>query len=121
MPADGNDPPLPVLPREAPLAHEARQFLRLVDNYLAARNLLTVAQGGDPPRCIMLIAHDLESDLPELPADHKDHERRKAERAKMQREIELNERKVQEYTFDDWTKIATAIFDGSLKCYHNGR
>ena len=110
MSAGGGDQGLVKLSSESPFQHEADAFLEAVDDTLAKMNLLVVAQGGDSPRAEELIKYDLEADLPMLDAQHRDHDRRVAERAKMQRQIEQNQRKAREFTLDDMTKIATLIF-----------
>ena len=85
MSAGGGDQGLVKLSSESPFQHEADAFLEAVDDTLAKMNLLVVAQGGDSPRAEELIKYDLEADLPMLDAQHRDHDRRVAERAKMQR------------------------------------
>ena len=73
---------LPQFPGEDLLAHAGTQWKEAAETRLSALKLLHVAQGGMPPAVLEIIDVDL-TDLPSLPAGHRDHHRREETRIKV--------------------------------------
>ena len=69
-------------PGEDPLQHEGLAWLETSKPRLAAAQLLEVADGGDPPAAAKIIDIPLE-ELPALPPDHPEHQRRLESRLKI--------------------------------------
>lgn len=99
---------LPKFPGETPLRHEAQEWLETAEAKLAARGLLAVANGGEPAATRQIVDVPLDA-LPELPADHRDYERRLETRIRMQIENQKNKEKRFQLTMAAWTQIYTAL------------
>ena len=91
------------------LAHVATTFRNAAEARLASRGLLAVAQGGMPPAAAQIINVDL-TELPELPVDHRDHNRRKETRIRTITANKANDVKRKQLIFDAWTEIYGLVY-----------
>ena len=99
---------LPPFPGEEPLSHAAAQWREAVESRLAAAQLLGVAEGGLPPAAEQIIDYPLDQ-IPELPAEHRDHERRRETRIAKLLENKVKEHKRHHLTMSAWTELYAAI------------
>ena len=91
------------------LAHVATTFRNAAEARLASRGLLAVAQGGMPPAAAQIINVDL-AELPELPVDHRDHNRRKETRIRTITANKANDVKRKQLVYDAWTEIYGLVY-----------
>jgi hypothetical protein len=91
------------------LAHVATAYRNAAEARLASRGLLAVAQGGMPPAAAQIIDVDL-TELPELPADHRDHNRRKESRIRIIATNRANDVKRKQLVYDAWTDIYGLVY-----------
>ena len=91
------------------LAHVATTFRNAAEARLASRGLLAVAQGGMPPAAAQIINVDL-TELPELPVDHRDHNRRKETRIRTITANKANDVKRKQLIYDAWTEIYGLVY-----------
>ena len=91
------------------LAHVATTFRNAAEARLASRGLLAVAQGGMPPAAAQIINVDL-TELPELPVDQRDHNRRKETRIRTITANKANDVKRKQLIYDAWTEIYGLVY-----------
>ena len=94
-------------PGETPLRHEAHIWLESAEARLAAKGLLTVANGGQYAAARQIVDIPL-NDLPALPAEHRDYERRNEVRIRIGIENQKNAEKRYELTMRAWTVVYSA-------------
>ena len=80
---------LPKFPGENPVLHESVQYWESTQTKLATAGLSKAAEGKVPDKAAAYVDTDL-SELPVLPVDHRDHERRN--------EARLTERKKNQHS-----------------------
>ena len=80
----------PELPGDDLYAHAATQHLEQLDAFLTGKELLVVAQGGESDAVRQIVDFDL-SEIPELPPEHPQHERRHETRIKNLSLIHISE------------------------------
>ena len=97
---------LPDLPGEDSFTHQGRIWIEAAEATLAGAGLLRVAKGHPPASAEQIIDID---DLPELPAGHRDFERRKEYRMKAKTHNAANEQKRIEIILSSWTELYTCM------------
>ena len=98
----------PKFPGEDFLAHEGALFKEQAEARLAAKKLLAVAQGYDPPSVTCIVDVDLTS-LPALPPGDRDHHRREEARIKIQAQNKANDQKRHTLRMEAWTELYTLL------------
>lgn len=99
---------LPPLPSDDLLLHQAKEYRKAVRQVLADEGLLNVCLGEAPEEAEKLVIVPLEQ-VPELPEDHRDYERRRTERLRIQLENHKNTELRFRITMKEWTRIYNAI------------
>ena len=97
---------LPQFPGDDFLAHDATAWLEQAEPRLG--KLLAVAQGQQPAAAAAIIDIDL-GDLPELPHDHRDFQRRLETRIKVQAQNDANAMKRWTICMEQWTDLYAAL------------
>ena len=98
----------PVVPGELCLAHAGSQYKEQAETRLANLGLLAVAQGFDPPNVKCIVDVDLD-DLPELPHDHKEYQRRHETRIKVKTQNRANAIKRHTLRMEAWTELYSLL------------
>ena len=99
----------PDFPGEDFLAHLGSQYKEHAIARLAARSLLIVAQGGTAPEAEKIVDIDITL-LPELPAGHRDYNRRQEARIKIMAQNQANDRARQLIQLRAWTELYTPLY-----------
>jgi hypothetical protein len=98
------DTAFPELPGEQPLAHAGQQYREQAEATLATLGLLAVANGQPHSGTRAIVDIDLD-DVPPLPADHRDFERRMETRTKIRAQNKANAERRLTIQMDAWTKV----------------
>ena len=98
----------PQCPGDDVHAHAATVYIEGVEARWAARGLLVVANGGTPAAAKAIVDIDL-SELPELPAGHRDYNRRIETRIKIKTQNHSNAEKRKQVVLDAWTALYTDL------------
>jgi len=98
----------PPFPGENPLQHEAHIWLEIAEARLASAGLLIVANGGTPAAARHILDVPLDQ-LPPLPPDHRDFERRIETRIRIETENRKNAARRYDLTMAAWTSIYAAL------------
>jgi len=93
---------LDLFPGEQPDQHKASAWKESASSRLGVLSLLVVASGGQPPSAACIMDEPL---LPDLPPDHRDHERRLEYNNRIQTRIKENAVKRWFITMNAWTEL----------------
>jgi ribosomal protein L18E len=105
----------PELTSERPLAHAAEQYIEQAESRFAALGLLAAAEGHPHASTLAIVDIDLD-ELPPLPRDHRDYERRMETRTKTKAHNRSNAQKRATIQMDAWTQIY-ALLEKSTERY----
>ena len=105
---------LPTFPGETFYAHAGVGWLESAESRLAGAGLLHVARGELPAAAKRIVDVDLAL-LPELPASHKEYERRKEKRIMIMAANQANAQKRFDIVMQSWTDLFSIICDATEK------
>ena len=99
---------LPLYPGVDVHAHAGQEWIESVEAKLAGIGLLAVARGQLPAEALVITDMDMEQ-LPSLPVDHRDYNRREEARLKAQTQNEVNEKRRDLLTYRSWTELYSLL------------
>ena len=105
-------PTLAKFPGENPVLHEAVQWWESTQTRLSTAQLIKSATGVKPDALERIIDTKL-SDLPSLPADHRDHHRREELRITIRKQNARNRIDRRSIFLSERTAVFTAIFEAA--------
>ena len=102
------------LPGENPLAHQGAIWWKMAVSRMIGAGVYVVAQGGVHPNCATIVDIPLD-EFPELPVEHKDYERRRGERIKINMQNTANQAKRLKIQLEAWDLIYSAADECTAK------
>ena len=105
---------LPHFPGENPVLHESVHYWELTQTKLATAGLSKAAEGKMPDKAASYVDTDL-NELPVLPIDHRDHERRNEVRLAERKKNHTNRRKRYEITMEQRTAVFASLYESAEK------